>query len=238
MKHASKKPSPAQLVFWGLFVTLVGSIVFAAYKTAVTPAVSAVAAEGERLQSDYILMLVQCALGLVVMFLPSALERRFHVRVPGYMSILYFVFLYCAIYLGEVRSFYYLIPHWDTMLHAMSAMMLGTLGFSLVSILNDSPDTHVQLSPRFVTLFAFCFALTVGALWEIYEFSFDGLLGMNMQKFRLENGTELIGRSALADTMKDIVTDALGALVVSIIGGAVLFRQQKEAAQKRAEPDA
>ena len=222
-----KKYSIKTITFWVLLVSLAGSIVFAAIKTAITPSTSNILVEGERLRSDYVLMLTQCTLGLVVVFLPSLLERRFHISFPSYMCVMYFVFLYCAIYLGEVRSFYYLIPHWDTMLHALSAMMLGTLGFSLVTILNDAPHTHVNLSPRFVALFAFCFALTVGALWEIYEFSFDGLLGMNMQKFRLEDGTQLIGRSALSDTMKDIITDALGALLVSVVGASTLKKKKE-----------
>lgn len=210
-------------LFWVLLVSLAGSIVFAAYKAAVTPAELA---DGGRLKSDYVLMLLQCALGLVVMFLPSALERRLNKSIPNYMSAMYFIFLYCAIYLGEVRSFYYIIPNWDTMLHAMSAMMLGALGFSLVSILNDSPGARVDLSPNFIALFAFCFALTVGALWEIYEFSFDGLLGLNMQKFRLESGEALIGRAALADTMKDIITDALGALLIAVIGRLAMAKRR------------
>ena len=230
-----KKKWPLQnILFWILLFSLAGSIVFAAYKTAVTPAVPTLAEEGERLRSDYVLMLVQCALGLVVMFLPSMLERRFHIALPNYMCVMYLIFLYCAIYLGEVRSFYYLIPHWDTFLHAMSAMMLGALGFSLVSILNDHPGTHVNLSPRFVALFAFCFAVTVGVLWEIYEFSFDGLLHMNMQKFRLEDGTALIGRAALADTMEDLITDALGALLVSVVGGIALGRESARRASRAA----
>ena len=62
----------------------------------------------------------------------------------------------------------------------------------------------------------------MGALWEIYEFSFDGLLGMNMQKFRLEDGTLLIGHEALRDTMEDIITDALGALIVSVVGALTM----------------
>lgn len=231
-----KKKLPIQkILFWTLLITLAGSIVFAAIKVAATPADAAVVQEGERLRSDYVLMLVQCALGLVVMFLPSLLEHRFNISIPSYMSVMYFVFLYCAIYLGEVRSFYYLIPRWDTFLHAMSAMMLGTLGFSLVSILNDSPGTRVNLSPYFVALFAFCFALTVGVLWEIYEFCFDGLLRMNMQKFRLENGVELVGRAALTDTMEDMITDAIGALIVSIVGGLTLKKKSAQSASSNTD---
>lgn len=217
-----------KIIGWVLFVALAGSIVFSAIKFFATPADAVIAKEGERLRSDYLLMLVQCTMGMVVMFLPSMLERRWNIGIPNYMYVMYFIFLFCAIYLGEVRNFYFIFPHWDTMLHGFSAAMLGALGFSLVSILNDSERTSVHLSPLFVGLFAFCFALSVGALWEIYEFSFDGLLGMNMQKFRLEDGTDLIGRAALSDTMKDIITDAIGALIVSVLGASTIRKKKEE----------
>ena len=103
-------------------------------------------------------------------------------------------------------------------MHTCSGAMLGALGFSFVSLLNRQQQIPVQLTPVFVSLFAFCFAIALGVFWEIYEFSFDGLLGLNMQKFALEDGTLLIGRLAVKDTMKDLIVDALGAFVVSLIG--------------------
>ena len=96
--------------------------------------------------------------------------------------------------------------------------MLGALGFSFVSLLNRQQQIPVQLTPVFVSLFAFCFAITLGVFWEIYEFTFDALLGLNMQKFALESGELLVGRNALTDTMKDLIVDSIGAFVMSVIG--------------------
>ena len=76
----------------------------------------------------------------------------------------------------------------------------------------------IHLSPFFVSLFAFSFSMMLGGLWEIYEFAFDGILKLNMQKFMLEDGTQLVGRAALSDTMKDIIVDGCGALLASILG--------------------
>ena len=198
-----------------LLVSLIGSIIFAAVRFAAAP--ESAAAPGERIRSDYLLMLVQCAAGLIIMFLPSIIERKFSLELPNYIYTMFFVFLYCAIYLGEVRNFYFVFKHWDTFLHFFSAAMLGALGFMIVDILNHT-SAKVQLSPLFVSLFAFSFAVMIGVLWEIYEFSFDALLGLNMQKFRLEDGTLLIGREALLDTMMDFITNTLGALVVPVLG--------------------
>lgn len=210
-----------------VFLSLAFSIVYAIVRISTAPD-EPLPGEGHMLlRSDYVLMLIQCMLGLILMILPSLLERKWSFAVPNYMYILFFAFLYCAIYLGEVRSFYYLIPHWDTILHAFSGVMLGALGFSLVTLLNSSAKVSVQLSPFFVALFAFCFALAMGALWEIYEFSGDSLFGMNMQKYREYDGTVLIGHAALIDTMKDVIIDALAALAVSIVGFIGLKHNRK-----------
>lgn len=172
----------------------------------------------KRLKTDYILMFLQCVVGVFAMLLPKFLHERISIRIPSGMMFLYAIFLYCSIYLGEVRSFYYHIPHWDTILHTFSGGMLGTLGFSLITILNGTEKVPVNLSPIFVVIFAFCFAVTLGTIWEFYEFFADGILGTNMQKFATELGEQLVGRAALMDTMKDLLVDSIGAFVAAMIG--------------------
>lgn len=201
-----------------LYIILIISIAYIVVKIVTSPAEAVNAGTHSKVKSDYVLMLLQCLLGLFVTLLPSIIERRFSIDIPDTMEILYFIFLFCAIYLGEVQNFYYLIPNWDTVLHAFSAAMLGSLGFSLVTMLNDAERVKVDLSPLFIALFAFCFALAAGAIWEIYEYSFDGLFNLNMQKFAMQNGTPFIGHMALTDTMYDIIVDAVSALITSIIG--------------------
>ena len=132
---------------------------------------------GYHSDSDYLLMLMQCILGLVTIHLPSILERRLRFELPGLLYGFYIVFLYCAIFLGEVRSFYYLFPRWDSILHFFSSMMTGFFGLMVVTILNRDRHVSMNLSPLFVCLFAFCFSVTIGSLWEIYEFLGDGLFG-------------------------------------------------------------
>lgn len=176
------------------------------------------AGAGYHSRADYILMIVQCLLGVLVINLPSILGKKFRFEVPPFLYVFYIFFLYCAIFLGEVRSFYYKFKWWDSFLHGTSSLMLGFFGFMVITILNRDAKALMNLSPFFVSLFAFCFAVSIGALWEIYEFTFDGLLGFNMQKFMLANGKMLEGHDALRDTMKDIITDSLGALTATIIG--------------------
>ena len=195
-----------------LFFILLFSIIYSVIKIINAPSEVFASNLYTNTKSDYVLMLLQCLLGLSVMMLPSLIEQKKSIDIPDSIEIVYFVFLFLAIYLGEVRDFYYLIPYWDTILHAFSGCMLGALGFSLVGYLNNAEKLQFDLSPFFVALFAFCFALSAGTLWEIYEFLADGLLGLNMQKYILSSGVILSGHEALSDTMMDIMIDTLAAL--------------------------
>jgi uncharacterized membrane protein YjdF len=82
----------------------------------------------------------------------------------------------------------------------------------LVHSLNETREIGVHLKPGFVSLFAFMFAVGVGALWEIFEFGMDNLFDMNMQK-------EMLGDpSGLTDTMWDLIVDTAGASIIATLG--------------------
>ncbi len=217
-KKLRKKINWGKVVAIAVFATLLSSILFIAIAMAMAPSEPNPAEPYRRVKGDYVLMLLQCIVGVAAMLLPSLLKRTLNLVIPSKMMLLFAVFLYCAIYLGEVRAFYYNVPHWDTILHTFSGAMLGALGFSVINFLNKTDRVPMNLSPLFVVVFAFCFALALGVVWEIYEFTADALLHTNMQKFALESGEPLVGRDALMDTMKDLIVDTLGALAMSIIG--------------------
>lgn len=203
-----------KFVFFSLVLAVIGIVIM----ICIAPSSDKAVGEHIHVKTDYTLMLTQCVLGIIVLLLPGAIEKKISIEIPSMMMILYTLFIYASTFLGEVRNFYYTIPHFDTLLHTFSGGMLGALGFSVIAFLNDSDKIPVTLSPLFVAVFTFCFALSLGAIWEIYEFLADGVLATNMQKFALEDGTNHIGRLALTDTMKDIIVDALGGLAISIIG--------------------
>ena len=222
-----KKWNGKRITGLALLIALMGSMAYAVIRLFTAPQLESEALPYSRLQSDYFMMLLQCIVGLAIMFIPQLLEKRTALEIPNYMYTLYYIFLFCAIYLGEIRDFFYLIPNWDTILHAFSGAMLGALGFVLVSVLNDSKMVKISLSPFFIALFALCFALAIGGLWEIIEYLIDDLLGVNMQKFALEDGTLLIGHQALRDTMEDLMVDFGSALVVVVLGFFALRRERK-----------
>jgi uncharacterized membrane protein YjdF len=219
MKSKVRKVINSRNLMWFVFCTFVGTIIYVIVRIAIVPNVAPdVENTLPRVKSDYVLMLLQGLLGVAAILVPNLLRKKIPLSVPSFMIVMYALFLYAAIYLGEARNFYHRFPQWDSILHMFSGIALGALGFSVVGLLNRSEKITFKLSPFFVSLFAFCFAMTLGVIWEIYEFWMDYIFGMNMQKHSTEDGTPFVGQAALLDTMKDLMVDALGAGSISIIG--------------------
>lgn len=150
-------------------------------------------------------------LTLAVMMLPSLVERRFQIDIPSEFEIVLILFIYAAIFLGELQQFYDRFWWWDNMLHGFSGLILGNIGFLIVSYLNTSTRVNLHLSPIFVSFFSFCFAVAMGAVWEIFEYFMDQVFGFNMQ------------RNSLDDTMTDLILDTVGAAIFAFLG----YCQQK-----------
>ena len=161
----------------------------------------------------------------MVMMVPSLAERKFSVDIPDQIGALYFMFLFAAIFLGDVLDFYAVIPFWDTILHAFSGALLTALGFVAILPLSGYKGQPLGLSPLAVACLAFCFAMTMGCFWEMYEYTVDGLLFHNLQGYALGDGSLLCGRAALADTMEDIFTNAISAMLIALAGYLMLKRQ-------------
>lgn len=123
-----------------------------------------------------------CVLTLVLFMLPSAFERRLHIDLPDTLEVIILLFIYAAEILGEIRSYYTHFHGWDTMLHTMNGFLCAAIGFALVDILNREEKVSLHLSPFFMAVTAFCFSMTIGVLWEFFEFSMDQFLLFDMQK--------------------------------------------------------
>ena len=128
-----------------------------------------------------------CLLTLILFALPSMVAKRLSIKFPTAMEILIMTFIYAAEVLGEISCFYMKFPFWDTLLHTTSGFLFAAIGFAFVDILNKDPNIKFQLSPFFLALFAFCFALMIGTIWEFFECSVDLLLHKDMQKDTVVN---------------------------------------------------
>ncbi len=123
-----------------------------------------------------------CVLSLILMLAPPILEKKLNINVPTALEIVAYVFVFCAEILGEIGAYYVKYPFWDTMLHTVNGFMFAAFGFCLVDILNRNKKFTFELSPAFLAIVAFCFSMTVGVLWEFFEFFADYFLHTDMQK--------------------------------------------------------
>ena len=123
-----------------------------------------------------------CVLTLVLMLLPSILSHKLDIHLPSALEVVILLFIFAAEILGEINSFYVRVPNWDTMLHTINGFLCAAVGFALVDLLNRDERFSLQLSPKYLALTAFCFSMTVGVLWEFFEYFADLMLGMDMQK--------------------------------------------------------
>lgn len=126
-----------------------------------------------------------CALTLILFLIPFWINEKLNIDIPNVLEIIIFLFIFSAEILGEINNFYGNIPHWDTILHTLNGFLCAAIGFSLIDILNNSEKFHITLSPVFVSLVAFCFSMTIGILWEFFEFGADQILKYDMQKDRI-----------------------------------------------------
>jgi hypothetical protein len=189
-----------------------------------------------------------CVLTLVLFMIPSFVEHRIKIDVPDTMEIIILLFIFSAEILGEIRAYYLTFPYWDAILHTINGFLCAAIGLSLINILNKSPRFAISLSPVFVAMVSFCFSMTVGVLWEFFEFGMDVIFHTDMQKdtiipavssvlFHPEgkniavlqnidqiivNGTEWNYGGyidiGLIDTMMDLFVNFVGAAVFSFIG--------------------
>ena len=196
-----------------------------------------------------------CILTLLLLYVPSWIQVKLRIELPPPLEITIFCFIFAAEILGEVNAFYVVIPGWDTMLHTINGFLAAAVGFSMVMLLNDDDRITFHLSPAFLALVAFCFSMTIGVLWEFFEFGMDFFLGTDMQKDTWINTIYSVslnpeGRNVaqhvavdsvvvngetwpgyldigLHDTMKDLLVNFVGAVIFSVIGALYIMGRGK-----------
>lgn len=128
-----------------------------------------------------------CALTLILLVMPSFIQVRLKIELPTALEIIILFFIFAAEILGEIQSYYIRFSFWDTVLHTMNGFLAAAIGFALVDILNRSKRISFQLSPAYMAVVAFCFSMTIGVIWEFFEFGMDMIFGLDMQKDTIVN---------------------------------------------------
>lgn len=204
-------------------------------------------------------------LTLILFTVPKLIERKLRVSIPVGLETVILIFIFSAEILGEINAFYVKIPVWDTILHTTNGFLMAAIGFALIDIFNRSEKFSIKMSPYFVAFFAFCFSMTVGVVWEFFEFGMDWFFQLDMQKDWIlptissvklnPAGTTEPVRVAIesvvingeewnlggyldvgiVDTMKDLIVNFIGAVVFSIIGIVYLKHRGEEGKGKLAD---
>ena len=123
-----------------------------------------------------------CLLVLFLFLLPLFVQKNFGIELPGTLEIIILVFIFASEILGELGCFFINVPNWDSILHTTTGFLCAAFGFALIDILNRNDKIKFQLSPIYVALVAFCFSMTIGVLWEFFEFGMDWFFHTDMQR--------------------------------------------------------
>ncbi|MDX1781091.1 MAG: hypothetical protein R3256_07195 [Thalassovita sp.] len=149
---------------------------------------------------------------LLLSLSPLFLSRWTKVEIPPRFISAAVLFTGATLVLGETFGFYDRFWWWDIAMHGAAAVGFGLVGFVLIFMMFQG-DKYAA-PPYTVALFAFCFALAMGTVWEIFEFAMDSLFGMNMQK------------SGLFDTMGDLIVNVFGAAIGAGAGWLYLISRE------------
>lgn len=162
-----------------------------------------------------VIFIIECLVGIALIFLPEIIKKLFKIVLPEKIIYFYWFFLIISVFLGTSLHMISIVPYWDKILHSVSPMVLTALGYGLLGYLMKDAKI-AKTSPWLFLLFGFAFAGVCGVFWEFWEFLCDSVASMNLQRYATSTGELLIGRAALMDTMGDLLTNTLGAILMGI----------------------
>ena len=207
-----------------------------------------------------------CVLTLILFMVPNFLNKRMNIVLPGTLEIIVLLFIFGAEILGEINEYYLIFDRWDDMLHTINGFLCAAIGFSLIDILNRNEKVTFSMSPVFVALVAFCFSMTVGVVWEFFEFGMDVFFQTDMQKDSIQTVISSVifnpdGKNVavvipiesmvvnqipwdyggyidigLYDTMNDLFVNFIGAVIFSSLGYFYIKNRSKGKFARRFMP--
>ena len=140
-----------------------------------------------------IILIAATVLTLKILFSITFLKRS----RASYIAILIFIFM--AMYLGNIFDFYSRINNYDKILHFSSGIIIGIIG--LIVYAHFTKEYIKKLNIKFMLLFIFTFCVALAGFWEMWEFAGDRLFGFQSQN------------NSLIDSMIDIICGTVGGAV-------------------------
>lgn len=160
-----------------------------------------------------------CVLTLVLFTIPTFVDRKMNIKLPTALEIVILLFIFSAEILGEIQRFYLVFQHWDTMLHTINGFLMAAIGFAMIDILNRDPRFHINMSPVFVAFVAFCFSMTIGVLWEFFEFGMDMFTLTDMQKDSLYQTISTVTLNPSGANVPVVISEIQNTVVRGVVDG-------------------
>lgn len=160
-----------------------------------------------------------CLLTLVLFMIPSFVEKRIKIDMPDTLEVIVLIFIFAAEILGEIAEYFVNVPGWDTALHTATGFLAAAVGFAMIDILNRTSRFAFRMSPIFVALVAFCFSMTIGVVWEFFEFGVDNLLNKDMQKDTVVTTVRSVSLHPEGRNIPVVVTDIDETVIHGTVGG-------------------
>lgn len=155
------------------------------------------------LTSNRTLVQTVAAIAFLITFIPTILSKLLNINIPASFEIIYLMFIYGILILGDLRGFYHGLWWWSFLMTFTASLALGFTALSIIHVLHKT--NRINTNPILAAILIFSLALSFATLWEVFEFTLDMLIHSGLQK-------------NLIDTMQDLSINILGALLVSIAG--------------------
>ena len=128
------------------------------------------------------------------------------------------MFIFITLFLGSIHNFYEAFWWWDLVLHGSFGIIGGLFGFLILYTLYVQKNFNA--SPATMLLFAFSFAVALGAIWEIFEYGMDVFFNTQMQE---------AAKTGVNDTMQDIIVETCTAFFATFLGYLYIVLRKRRA---------
>lgn len=143
---------------------------------------------------------------LVLPFVITHASNKKKLLLPPGFKLISLIFIFLALYFGEINDFYMKFLWWDLMLHvAFGSYMVIVSLYLMKGVIKKEKDVSQKRFVMFTVIFAFSISIALGTMWELFEFAGDYFLKTGMVKGGLE------------DTSSDLFIKILASFITSAI---------------------
>ena len=167
----------------------------------------------------YVIAFSNSIISLLIIQIPWLILRFTPLKLTHRKQIVYYVFIFLTLILGEGVGIYRMYEFYDSIIHVAGGFVLSMIG-------NDFYSKFTKEKSILITsLFILGFQALFGTLWELFEFGLDFWIGSNTQSYKDEISHALkVGQAALSDTMIDFMCNTLGAIL--FVGILVIIQKR------------